>query len=821
MGNGVPCGSTIPYSLFPIPHFLCGDRREPVAVLVRLAGDAVEERLLQLFRDRAALAAADRAVVELADRRYLRGGAGEESLVGAVHLVAGDALGNEGDAEILRDADHRVARDALEGGGELGLVERAVLHQEDVLAGALRDEAVHVEQERLVVAVLRDLVVREDRVHVGADRLRAAHRDVDVVAHVGRGLDANAALDRVGAEIGPPGPRRDRDVDADALRGDAHRLGAVEGDRPDVARVELVRPHDFLLRLDQRLLVVGDLHAVDMRRAEQPVGVLAQPEDRGAVRRLVGAHALEHAHAVVQCMREHVGGRVAPGHELAVVPDVPVAIGHRRHSDAPRKIVILAACPTGVRRCRPLRSCWWQFGRTSRMAFPITRSLPVVTGESLMAGDIGGWLRMLRQRVITDQDSERDRLHKTLAIFACGLMGFSAMLWLAIYQLMGIRFSATVPLTYLAVSAGSLAFYLWNRNFPLFRFIQTSLFLFVPFIMQWSIGSYVSSSGVMLWALLAPVGVMIFQGPRQSIPWFFAYIVMTAVSGFFDYYLGEGTQQGVNMQTIAVFFALNFAAMSSIIYLLISYFVRQRDKLQENLDVQHKLLQAEQGKSERLLLNILPGPIANRLKEQQITIADGFADVTVMFADIINFTQLSEEMPPKFMVTLLNDGFPHFDQPAEQHGIEKIKTIGDAYMVAGGLDIHHRDDHATAPERDYSAAVCELALDMRDYMAALSGVRISRLQIHVGIGTGPVVAGVIGTKKFIYDLWGDTVNIASRVTFAATAGKILLDATTYRRVRDRFEFEGPLVLNVKGKGEIQAWRLVGRKGASESVTRNA
>jgi adenylate cyclase len=438
-----------------------------------------------------------------------------------------------------------------------------------------------------------------------------------------------------------------------------------------------------------------------------------------------------------------------------------------------------------------------------------------------MAGETRTWLQALGQRVITDQDSEQDRLHKTLAIFACGLMGFGAILWLAIYQLMGIRFSATVPLVYLAVSGGSLAFYLWRRNFELFRFIQTSLFLFVPFIMQWSIGSYVSSSGVMLWALLAPVGVMIFQGPRQSMPWFFAYIVMTAVSGFFDYYLGEGTQQGVNMQTIAVFFAMNFAAMSTIVYLLISYFVRQRDKLQERVDAQNKLLKEEQEKSERLLLNILPGPIATRLKEHQVTIADGFADVTVMFADIINFTRLSEEMPPKFMVTILNEVFSHFDGLAEKHGLEKIKTIGDAYMVAGGLDVHHRLDHASAPERDYSAAMCSLALDMLDYMSTLSGVRRSRLQIHVGIGTGPVVAGVIGMKKFIYDLWGDTVNIASRVTAEATAGNILVDAMTYRRVRDQFRFDGPQLLNVKGKGEMTVYRLAGRLEAGGPVAATA
>src|SRR5262245_49167744 len=267
-----------------------------------------------------------------------------------------------------------------------------------------------------------------------------------------------------------------------------------------------------------------------------------------------------------------------------------------------------------------------------------------------MAQQKGNLLGNLRQRVITDQDSERDRLNKTLAIFACGLMSFGAMLWLAIYWAMGIKFSATVPLLYLAVSGGSLGLYLWNRNFVMFRFVQTSLFLFVPFIMQWSIGSYVSSSGVMLWALLAPVGVMIFQGPRESLPWFFAYMVMTAVSGFFDYYLGEGAQQGVNMQTISVFFALNFAGMSTIIYLLVSYFISQRDKLQDYADDQNRLLKQEQEKSERLLLNILPGPIAERLKLDQATIADGFADVKVMFDDIINFKRLSEEMPPKFMV---------------------------------------------------------------------------------------------------------------------------------------------------------------------------
>ena len=432
-----------------------------------------------------------------------------------------------------------------------------------------------------------------------------------------------------------------------------------------------------------------------------------------------------------------------------------------------------------------------------------------------MAKNKRSLLANLSERAVSREDTERDRLNKTLAIFACGLMGFGAMLWLVIYKMMGIRFSATVPLAYLALSAASLGIYLWSRNFVVFRFVQVSLFLFVPFIMQWSIGSYVSSSGVMLWAVLAPLGVMIFQGPRESLPWFFAYLVMTGISGFFDFYLGKGIEDGVTMQSVAVFFSLNFAAVSTIIFLLLSYFVRQRDRLQDKVDEQNRLLTIEQEKSERLLLNILPGPIAERLKESHSTIADGFADVTVMFADIIDFTRLSEEMPPKFMVNLLNEVFSQFDRLAEKHGLEKIKTIGDAYMVAGGLTNIGRDE-VFGDAVGYSAAICRLALDMRDYTETLSGVRSSRLQVHIGIGTGPVVAGVIGIKKFIYDLWGDTVNIAARVTSEARAGVIFVDAVTYRRVRSEFDFEGPQILkDIKGKGDMTVYRLIGRKAIAQ------
>ena len=419
---------------------------------------------------------------------------------------------------------------------------------------------------------------------------------------------------------------------------------------------------------------------------------------------------------------------------------------------------------------------------------------------------VPGLLGSLASRVIADTDTEDDKLAKTLVIFAGSLMGFAAVLWLTIYWAMGIKFSATVPLAYLAASAASLGIFLWKRNFVAFRTVQVLLFLFVPFIMQWSIGSFVTSSGVVLWALLAPIGVLMFQGPRQSIPWFVAYAVLTAVSGVFDYYLGYGSKTvDLPMQTIAVFFVLNFVAMSTIFYLLAVFFVREKGRLRIALEQQHELLAQEQGRSERLLLNVLPASIAQRLKDDPSAIADGYADVTVMFADLIGFTRMSEELPPKDMVALLNRIFSWFDEVAERHGLEKIKTVGDAYMAAGGI---------LASGATYSESVIEMALDIREGIGRFRMPHGRAIGIHVGIASGPVVAGVIGVRKFIYDLWGQTVNVASRLSTEASDGSILVDATTWRRLKSRYVFdEAPTVLLMKSQRKLEAYRVVSRLAA--------
>jgi len=222
-----------------------------------------------------------------------------------------------------------------------------------------------------------------------------------------------------------------------------------------------------------------------------------------------------------------------------------------------------------------------------------------------------------------------------------------------------------------------------------------------------------------------------------------------------------------------------------------------------------KRLELEQKKSEKLLLNILPQPVANRLKEKQQAIADGFAEVSVLFADIVGFTQLSTTMPPQQLVGLLNEIFSTFDELAERHGLEKIKTIGDAYMVVGGLP---------TPRADHAAAIVAMAMDMQGAIAAFNQKNNQSFEIRIGINSGPVVAGVIGIKKFIYDLWGDTVNTASRMESHGVPGGIHITDSTYQRIKHKYHAESQGMMPIKGKGEMETYLVVGTKDEARAKT---
>jgi class 3 adenylate cyclase len=221
------------------------------------------------------------------------------------------------------------------------------------------------------------------------------------------------------------------------------------------------------------------------------------------------------------------------------------------------------------------------------------------------------------------------------------------------------------------------------------------------------------------------------------------------------------------------------------------------------LDAEHRLLLAERERSERLLLNVLPAPIAARLKQGEEVIADGFPEVTVLFADLVDFTRRSQATTPERVVQVLNDLFSALDELAERYRLEKIKTVGDAYMAVGGLP---------EPRPDHAEAVAEMALAVREEVGRHIDPGGQPLAVRIGIDTGPVVAGVIGRRKFSYDLWGDTVNVASRMESLGVTGCIQVTDRAYRRLRDRYRFERRGPVQVKGKGELVTWFLVGRAG---------
>ncbi len=412
-----------------------------------------------------------------------------------------------------------------------------------------------------------------------------------------------------------------------------------------------------------------------------------------------------------------------------------------------------------------------------------------------------GLISRLGDAAIDANDSEEMKLRKSLLIFASGLMNIAAILWLAIYWWMGLKLPTSIPLGFQILSALVVVIYLRTRNFDFFRLAQLSLFLFFPFIIQWSIGSFVSSSGIALLAILAPIGAVVCYGPRESIPWFFAYVVLTALSGAFDFFLARGEDYGIPMKTIAIFFVMNFTIISTMVYLLLRFFIQERNRYEKELAEQHELVRIEREKSERLLVSILPTHIAERLKLQPGTIADGFADVSVMFADVVDFTRLAEELTPNQVVSFLDEVFTRFDKLTAKYALDKIKTIGDAYMVVGGL----------AGERlNYVDHVADMALEIMELTQTDAQLRRLAVQLHIGIATGPAIAGVIGATRFIYDLWGDTVNLSSRLTAEAAGGIILVDKTTYRRLGHRYSFDEPRTISIKGKGETTVYRLTGK-----------
>ncbi|HEU5299564.1 MAG TPA: adenylate/guanylate cyclase domain-containing protein [bacterium] len=398
-------------------------------------------------------------------------------------------------------------------------------------------------------------------------------------------------------------------------------------------------------------------------------------------------------------------------------------------------------------------------------------------------------------------DLPEERLQAVALAGTAMLISVLSIWWVGMYWYLGVPSAAAFPFIYQVVSAASLAYFARTKNIPLFRRSQLLMWLILPLGLQWTLGGFINASAVMLWSIFAPLGALLFQGPARAVPWLVAYGAAIVGMGLAEVALRPASPP-LPGWFIIVNFVMNLIAISFVAFAMLRYFALKRAEADAALRREHHLLQEEQGRSEALLLNVLPRPIADRLKRQPSAIADGFAEATVLFADIVDFTRLSAGMPPEQLVTWLNDLFSVFDRLSERHGLEKIKTVGDAYMAAAGVPV---------PRPDHARAAAEMALEMQDELRRRRAPNGEPLQMRIGLHSGPVVAGVIGTRKFIYDLWGDTVNTASRMESHGLAGTIQVTEAAYQRLRGDYTLEERGTIPVKGKGEMRTYLLTGRR----------
>jgi adenylate cyclase len=402
------------------------------------------------------------------------------------------------------------------------------------------------------------------------------------------------------------------------------------------------------------------------------------------------------------------------------------------------------------------------------------------------------------QRAALREDTQEEALQKSSLIISTIMFIPAGLLWGLTYMLFGELQASLIPIGYSLFSLISLMYFTVTRRFDIYRLSQLLLILVCPFLLMVALGGFFNASAVILWSVLCPFGAILFAQPRRAPRWLVAYLVLLVLSGFLQPIVRVENNLPSNL--IVSFFVLNIGVVSATAFVLIYYFVKGKNNALE-------LLNLEQEKSERLLLNVLPKEIAPILKEKNGTIADHFESASVLFADIVGFTPLSTEMSPEEMVDLLNEIFSNFDVLTAKYRLEKIRTIGDNYMVACGVPV---------PRSDHAQVLAQAALEMMDFVSHHPACLSRGIQFRLGMNSGPLVAGVIGRQKFHYDIWGDTVNTASRMESNGLPGKIQIAAATYALIQDQFICVPRGKVYIKGKGEMETWFLEGIKEGTRS-----
>jgi guanylate cyclase len=411
------------------------------------------------------------------------------------------------------------------------------------------------------------------------------------------------------------------------------------------------------------------------------------------------------------------------------------------------------------------------------------------------------YLEAARRRIAlvgVDPDDDEDlRSRKALLVMISMMILPIAVLWGALYLGFGSPVGY-VPLLYAAVLLGAILVFSRTRDFAMLLRVNQVDILLAPTLSMIPIGGFLESGGVGLWGILAPLGALVFGEVRSAVRWYLAFVVVFLASGFLGEMLGP-ISSGIPRLFDTTMLALNITVGGAIVFTLLAVFAQERrDAL--------AALRVEQAKSEGLLLNILPRSIADRLKASTQPIADQMSSASILFADVVDFTPLAERLPPDEVVGILDHLFSHFDGLVERYGLEKIKTIGDSYMAAAGVP---------TPRPDHARALALMALDMLETMHDNDRIGHLGLELRVGINSGPVVAGIIGRKRFSYDLWGDAVNTASRMESQGTPGRIQITRATYELLGDEFICELRGSIPVKGKGDVETWYLTGRRATAD------
>jgi adenylate cyclase len=380
-------------------------------------------------------------------------------------------------------------------------------------------------------------------------------------------------------------------------------------------------------------------------------------------------------------------------------------------------------------------------------------------------------------------DTNEVALQKRLAVVLCAGTLPLTTLWSVIYLLMDTPLAAVAPVFYTVFTLANTALFAWTRNLEFYRFTQLLVILILPWLVTIALGGFQQSSVVIVWAALCPLGSLLLEEPRRTLRWIVGFVALLPITALLQPHL---TPAHLPDTFVTWFFVLNLGTVIAVVFGLLHYFVRRRDFFQES--------------SEMLLLNILPKEISEALKTEPRAIAAHYDEASILFADIVGFTPMAATMLPLTLVDLLNEVFECFDDLVDKYELEKIKTIGDCYMVAAGVP-RQRVDHAEA--------LVNFALDMQAEIGKRTfGGR--RLAFRIGINSGPVVAGVIGRRKFIYDLWGETVNMASRMESHGTSGVIQITRNTFDLVSEHFDCQARGPIEVKGVGRVETWYVTGR-----------